>query len=72
MIDLEVERLRTKTKVPAVFLGYDGYCDPLMAYDSFLAKYPQGNWLNTSSSGKDTRFPSGIGLGRLFMSLIGY
>jgi tetratricopeptide (TPR) repeat protein len=42
MIDLEVERLRTKTKMPAVFLGYDGCCDPLMAYDFFLARHPQG------------------------------
>ena len=42
MIDLEVERSRMKTKVPVAFLGYDGYGDPLMAYDSFLAKYPQG------------------------------
>ena len=42
MIDLEVERSRMKTRVPVVFLGYDGYCDPLTAYDFLLAKHPQG------------------------------
>ncbi len=42
MIDLEVERSRMKKKEPVAFLGYDGYCDPLAAYDSLLAKYPQG------------------------------
>ena len=42
MIDLEVERSRMKTKAPVVFLGYDGYCDPLIAYDFLLAKHPQG------------------------------
>ena len=42
MIDLEVERSRMKAKLPVVFLGYDGYCDPLTAYDLLLAKHPQG------------------------------
>ncbi|MBE0555756.1 MAG: tetratricopeptide repeat protein, partial [Proteobacteria bacterium] len=42
MIDLAVERSRMKKKAPVVFLGYDGYSDPLMAYDLLLAKHPQG------------------------------
>ncbi|MHB8770905.1 MAG: tetratricopeptide repeat protein [Syntrophales bacterium] len=42
LIDLEAERARMRAKAPVVFLGYDSFRDPLMAYDQFLAKYPQG------------------------------
>ncbi|MHB9099696.1 MAG: tetratricopeptide repeat protein [Syntrophales bacterium] len=42
MVDLVVEKSGMKARVPTVFGEGLGYRDPLSVYDSFLAKYPQG------------------------------